>query len=152
MIIIMFRIVFVSKYEKSCQHLMDNCHFSKCRLMIFTTFLNIGRPPVSPVSASPRVHFLEMLGRHKICRGGYSPAHHHQGQRSGQQGPGPCQPSERLILLLITIYGNRIRAELELNIDGSDWVGCVGQTENNKLCRKFVKSQNISIFTLCFCF
>ena len=63
-----------------------------------------------------------------------------------------CQPSERLILLLITIYGNRIRAELELNIDGSDWVGCVGQTENNKLCRKFVKSQNISIFTLCFCF
>ena len=53
MIIIMFRIVFVSKYEKSCQHLMDNCHFSKCRLMIFTTFLNIGRwPGVSSLQVS----------------------------------------------------------------------------------------------------
>ena len=148
----MFTIVFVSKYEKSCQHLMDNCHFSKCRLMIFTTFLNIGRPPVSPVSASPRVHFLEMLGRHKICRGGYSLTITRDRVAASRDQDLDCQPSERLILLLITIYGNRIRAELELNIDGSDWVGCVGQTENNKLCRKFVKSQNISIFTLCFCF
>ena len=123
---------------------MDNCHSSKCRLMIFTTFLNIGRSPVSPVSVSLRVHFLEILDRHEISRGGYS-----QPQPPGTDPgttwsvSGETQYQDILVVtrrVFIKIYGNRIRADLELNIDGSDWVGCAGQMENNKLCRKFLKS------------
>ena len=75
-------------------------------------------------------------------------AHHHlhQGQVGG---PGHCHQQDRLgpgqtSFYLIKIYGNRIQADLGLNIDGSDWVGCAGQMENNKLCRKFFKSVRIS--------
>ena len=116
--------------------------------------------PLSSLSSlsSLRVHFLELLAVTR-CPGEDTaqPTSPPPGTLRGNLDL-DWQLSERMVagkvLLLITIYGNRIRAELELNIDGSDWVGCAGQMENNKLCRKFLKqqeSQNISILTLCFC-
>ena len=139
-----------AKYEKSCQHLMDNCHSSKCRLMIFTTFLNIGRSPVSPVSpvsTSWKCWPVTRPPGEDTATATRDRSRDILVSQWSESAPGPCLVTRQVF---ITIYGNRIRADLELNIDGSDWVGCAGQMENNKSCRKFLKSQKISVLTLCF--